>query len=311
MTINPVVPLFVLIMVAVAVITAGVVEIRRRAPAGRNRGPIWRSAGITAAALFLVLAAARPVPDTQHLGSAGIAGADEPNIFVLLDRSPAMFDADTDGRPRMAAAQDDIAALIDRYPRARFAVIGFADRPVVDWPLSADTWSLRATIATLQPYAPVPGAVDGTNPGAAATVLRYQIISATQQYSRAQNLVFYLGAGSPEYRGEIREFDPPPGSVDGGAVLSYQSSGDDATLRGIAEQIGIRYVSGAQDAALAEALAGMPQGANPDGPVAPAGPRVEIYWALALGAALLVLVELYLVLRDLRRTSVGRADVTP
>lgn len=47
------------------------------------------------------------------------------------------------GHDGTAAARDDIATLMDRYPNARFAVNSFASRLALNWPLSQDNWSLR------------------------------------------------------------------------------------------------------------------------------------------------------------------------
>ncbi len=157
----------------------------------------------------------------------------------------------------MEVARNDLEALIDRYPRARFAVIGFSSAPSLDWPLSADTWSLRPVLDTITPYAYGPDAVTLTNAGAASTVLRYQLISAVQQYPRATTLVFYLGAGAPESALPAREFVPPAEAVDGGAVLGYgtpaggripgtdieRSAVDETTLRAVADQLGVPYVA--------------------------------------------------------------------
>ena len=99
-------------------------------------------------------------------------------------------------------------------------------------------------------------------------MLRYQLISAVQQYPRATTLVFYLGAGAPESRLPAREFDPPADSVDGGAVLGYgtaaggpipgtdieRSAVDDAALRAVADQLGVPYVARSDGAPLAAVL---------------------------------------------------------
>ena len=75
---------------------------------------------------------------SQEQATVRVAGDGDPNVFLVVDRSADMRVEDlAGGRVRMAGARDDIAALIDRYPDARFAVIAFASRPSLDWPLSA------------------------------------------------------------------------------------------------------------------------------------------------------------------------------
>ncbi len=262
------------------------------------------------------------VDDQAAIRSAGDA---EPNVFLLVDRSPDMAVRDLGDRTRMDVARDDIEALIDRYPHARFAVIEFASAPALRWPLSADTWSLRPELDTVTPYSYGPDTVTQANAGAASTVLRYQLISAVQQYPRARNLVFYLGAGARQSRLPAREFDPPADSVDGGAVLGYgtatggpipgtdidRSTADEAALRAIAGQLDVPFVARSDSAPLGKVLPDGGAETRPATTVTAAGPRTETYWLPALGAAALILIELYLVLRDVRRSRLGGVEVMP
>lgn len=311
MTFQPVLPLPLLAAVAAAIVVARVVALRRLTTAGRTQAAFLRWGGVTLAALLLLVAAARPVIGSGDQGAIRAAGDGEPNVFIVVDRSADMRVEDlSGGKERMAGARDDISALIDRYPDARFAVIAFASRPSLDWPLSADTWSLRPVTSAMMPYDSAPDAVSQTNVGAAGNVLRYQLIGARQQFPRAQNLVFYLGAGAAETQVPPRQFELPEGSVDGGAVLGYGSTAiGERALRGVADQIGVPYVSRDGATPLAGALGDQGTVIGPPPPVpAPAG-RTELYWAPALGAAILVLIELYLVLLEFRRTRLASADV--
>jgi len=322
MSFEPVVPPLLLAAVAVVIVVARVAALRRLSPGTRSRGALWRWGGLTAAALLLVAAAARPVLAPED-PLTRVADPQAPNLFVLVDRSPDMAVRDgPDGASRMTTARADIAALLDRYPGARVALISFASRAALDWPLSADTWSLRPVAATLTPYAATPDAVTETNAGSAGNMLRYQLIGAVQQYPRARNLVFYLGAGAPEAALPPRDFNLPEGAVDGGAVLGYGSAAggpipgagvelsavDEATLRTVADQIGVPYAlrSSVDLASVAPAEPGDGAGATPSGGSAT---RTELYWAPAALAAVLVLVELYHVLREFRRTRQTMTDV--
>ncbi len=324
MTLHPVLPPLLLAAAAVLV-GAQVLALRPWRMSGRNRPMLWRWLFVTTAALLLVIAATRVVFTGDDDSAPRSAGDTEPNVFLVVDRSPDMAVEDIDGRSRMDVARDDLQALIDRYPRARFAVIGFASAPSLDWPLSADTWSLRPMLDTITPYAYSPDAVPQTNAGAASTVLRYQLISAVQQYPRAATLVFYLGAGAPESRLPAREFVPPEGSVDGGAVLGYGTSAggpipgtdiarstvDDTTLRAVADQLGVPFIARSAGALPTTELPEAAGGDEPTTAVATARGQTETYWLPALGAAVLILIELYFVLRDFRRSRFVSVDVAP
>ncbi|MGU3501645.1 vWA domain-containing protein [Mycobacterium sp. C31M] len=287
MTLQPALPMWLLATAAVVVLVAAL---------ARSRDRNWL---LIAAAVLLLGALLRPVIGGTDPTITRVAGDQEPNVFLLVDRS-----ADMTG-PRMAQARNDIGTLIDRYPDARFALIGFADRPSLDWPLSADTWSLRPVIDATEPYRDRPD--DLANAGAAGNILRYQLIGAMQQFPRARNLVFYLGAGTPEAAAPIREFELPPDSVDGGAVLGYGDLGE-PTLRAVADQIGVSYVSRAGASPLDDAsTAGT--GESAEVAATPAASGVELYWLFGAAAAILVLVGVYRGLRDIRRNRLDRVAV--
>jgi Ca-activated chloride channel family protein len=308
MTFHAVLPPLLLAALAAAIVLARVLVLHRKRGTGRTRTALWRWVGLTSAALLLLCAAARPVfgPDVPDV--TRLSDDNAPNVFLVVDRSPDMgIDDPVDGRSPISEARVDIVALIDRYPGARVAVIAFASRPSLDWPLSVDTWSLRTVMSALAPYASAPDATAQANVGAAANVLRYQLFGAMQQYPRAKNLVFYLGAGTLESGRPPSEFDLPEGSVDGGAVLGYGPAA--ASLRSVAEQIGVPYLSRDGRAPLADALPADPPGAAGPPLVAQVPEQAELYWGFALGAAALLLVELYLVLREFRRTRMASADV--
>ncbi|ORA23623.1 hypothetical protein BST13_34800 [Mycobacterium aquaticum] len=280
-----------MVALCAVVVLIALVVVRQRGTVGR------RIALLVGAAVLLAIAIARPV-----IGGAtpppAVAGAHDPSIFVLVDRSADMGISDGRGRTRLAAARDDIAALMDRYPNARFAVISFASRPALNWPLSQDNWSLKPVVDAIAPYASTPAQAARADVGAASTVLRYQLFSAVQQYPRAQNLVFYLGAGAPESQEQARAFDPPAGAIDGGAVLAYDAAGQ-AALQAVAGQLGVPLLTRGGDGP----LTGWAE--NPGHETAPAPAAAtgfETYWILGMGAAGLVLVELYLVLRQFVRT---------
>lgn len=325
MTFQPVLPPLLLAALAAVILIARITALRRLTSAARTRGALWRWSGLTLATLLLVATATRPVLDRGQGSVTRIADPDAPNVFVVVDRSPDMRVADdASGKSRMALAREDIATLIGRYPGARVAVISFSMRSTLDWPLSADTSSLEPLTSTFEPYASTPDAVADANAGAAGNMLRYQLIGSRQQYPLAKTLVYYLGAGAVEAQTPPREFNVPAGAVDGGAVLGYGTAGGgpipgtdvsrsaigEQALRAIAAQLGVPYVP-RSDAGPLPALPGDATDGTPSVAAArDAAEWTELYWAPAILAATLILVELYLVLREFRRTRLVSKDVT-
>jgi hypothetical protein len=324
MTCQPVLPAVVLIAIAAAVVAIRLIALSQllSQPAGRATAA-WRWCGVTLAVLLLLGAASRPGIDPGGQPAAAIApsGANV-NVLFVVDRSgDTEIDDYGDGKSRMDGIRADIDSLIDRYPQARFALIGFASRPSMDWPLSQDVWSLEPTVARLAPYGNVaPGEEDQVDAAAAANVLRYQLIAAGQQYRDSTNLVFYFGSGASGSRATQGEFDLGAGSVDGGAVFGYgvpsdaPSAPNEPGLRRISQQLGVPYVHRQGDQPIAQAAPHLGSGEvqpaeNPAASV-DVVERAELYWVLTLLAAALLLPELYLTVREFRRNRMARRDVT-
>ncbi len=295
MTFAPVVPAAALMLIAAAVVVLRLITMRSLASGPRHRwATVWRWSGLTLALLLMLIAAARPgIGHTDPHSVAAPRSGDDTNVFLLVDRSTDAADA----------VRADMQALIEAHPQSRFAVIGFAARPSLDWPLSQDAWSLQPEITALTTYAEPS---DQVNAAAAANVLRYQLIAASQQYPGSQNLVYYFGAGAPGSQAPQGDFDPVAGSVDGGAVFGRGTTLDEPALRRIADQLGVPYLGPDDDLPVTRAA--------PDDSVAQlqadGDRRTELYWVFTIVAAVLLLFESYLSIREFRRTRTPRRELT-
>ena len=312
MTFQPVLPTVVLLVVAAVVIALRLMTMRRLyATAGGRWSTVWRWSGLTLAVVLIIIAAARPGVEHGERGATAAArSADNTNVFFIVDRSPdSAVDDHDENQSRMSAIRSDIESLIDEYPGARFAMIAFASRASLDWPLSEDAWSLRPEVARLTPY---PAAAEDANAAAAANVLRYQLIGAGQRYPDSESLVFYFGSGAAGSRAPQGAFDPTAGSVDGGAVFGYGAAQNEQRLRAIAEQLGLPYVNRDDGRAIAEAAPGRGAPQVTAGATTPSGvaDRTELYWVFTSLASVLLLFDLFASIRDIRRTRLARRDVT-
>ncbi|HET6735397.1 vWA domain-containing protein [Mycobacterium sp.] len=315
MTFQPVVPQAVLIVIAVAVIVMRLITMRQLMKSSTRWATVWRWSGLTLVALLVLLAAARPgIEPVERQAAAAKQTGTNTNVFLIVDRSlDSGVDDFGDGQSRMSGIRADITALIDRYPQARFAVIAFASRPSLDWPLSDDSWTLEPVIERLYPYDESPDDDSQVNAAAAANVLRYQLIAAGQQYPDSENLVFYFGSGAAGSRAPQGGFDPLPGSVDGGAVLGYGATLNEPGLRRIAEQLGVSYAHREPGQPLTQAVPNAGTAAEPtETPATSPGvvARTELYWVFTALAALLLLFEIYLTVREFRRSRMAHRDVT-
>ncbi|SPM36046.1 Secreted protein containing bacterial Ig-like domain and vWFA domain [Mycobacterium rhizamassiliense] len=292
MTFQPLLPWAIFAVVAGALAFARLVSLRQvLVSAGTRRvRAVLRWGGITLAVLLVLVAATRPAIHEKPTPTMPAAG-ENLNVFLIVDRSV-----------EVGAENNDIAALLKQYPAARYALITFASRVALDWPLSADVWSLRPVIAA---FGSAQGGLD-VNAAAANTVLRYQLMQAAQEYPGSRNVVFYFGSGAPGSRAPQGDFDLTHGSVAGGAVLGY-GRGDainEAELRQIAGQLDVPYVHRDPGQTF--------------GPLLPEAPGIrsdtteptELYWLAALLAAALLIVEIYLSVRQFRRGRIARRDLT-
>lgn len=318
MTFQPVIPVVFLLVIAAAVVALRAMTLPPALAVGRTA--VWRWCGVSVAMTLLLIAATRPAVSIDDSDPGVTAGGADTNVFLVVDRSADSAVPDHgDGATRMAGIRDDVIALTERYPRARFAMLSFAARPAVEWPLSTDVWSLQPVVNQLAPYDGDPTQV---NAAAAATVLRYQLIAAAQQHPDSQNLVFYFGSGAGRSVAPQGEFDLTPGAgdtqlVQGGAVYGYGSREDnpdtagavlnEAALQRIAEQLGVPYLHRTADRPLPQPNTDTGRGSAG----AELATQVELYWLLTMIAAALLLTEIYLSLRDFRRTRLARQAVQP
>lgn len=349
MTFQPILPAAALIAIAAVLIVIRMVALYRvlvRAGTGRYLHVVLRWGGLTAAGLLLVLAAARPgLGPSDSRGQAQSKPAGSPtanaNVFFVIDRSvDSRVEDYVDHTSRMSGIRSDIEALMDEYPRARFAVIGFASKASLDWPLSDDVWSLKPLIKGLSAYIEVPpDAMFQVNAAAANDVLRDKLTEATQWYPGSKNLVFYFGEGAGGSRAPQGGFDLPQGAIAGGAVLGYgtaaggpikqgwvngnlsymsdpQTNGpaisgiNENTLKAIASELGVPYFhrEGGPITAVVPAVdLTSGQRSNDSAVVASiAMERTELYWVFTGLATALALGEIYLTLREFRRNRVSR-----
>jgi Ca-activated chloride channel homolog len=312
MTFDPVLPAPALGAIAVALIALRLVALRlaiRSATAsGSGRRGIRRWCAMTLAVLLVLLAAARPGTGTTAEEETPVTAQGGANVYFVVDRSADSAIEDFGGGTRMSGIRDDIQTLIGSHPGARFAVISFASRPATDWPLSSDAWSLEPVVDALNPSGDTADGSDQVNAGAAATVLRYQLIAAGQQYPTSDNLVYYFGSGAGQSSAPQGMFDTD--AVDGGAVYGYGAGPglDETALRAVAGQLGVPYVRRAAGTPLpqAETPTGQPLSSPQAAPA-----RVEFYWLLTTVAALLLLAEIYLSARELRRTRSSYREAVP
>lgn len=353
MTFQPVLPVWLLVLIALLLIGVRMTALYRvlvRTGPGRYRPVVLRWSGLTLAVLLLVVAAARPgleagdaQKNTRPPRSPG-SSTENINVFFVVDRSVDTRVEDfAEHTSRMAGIRDDITALIDQYPRARFSVVDFASKAGELWPLSDDAWSLKPLIKGLSSFTEVPeDAMFKVDAGAANDTLHDALTSARSQHQNSKNVVFYLGCGAGGSRvpqtgftlgdlvagGAVLGYGTPAGGpiprgfIDGNlAYMADQANGapltntiGETTLKALAGELGVTYYHRDKGQSISPVIPAVTADPAPDADPLQASrtvERTELYWLFSLLAGVLVLAEIYLTTRDYRRTRTAEQDVKP
>lgn len=352
MTFHPVLPAVALLVISAVVVLIRVVALYRillRTGSRRYRPVVARWSGLTVAVMMLLLAASRPGFDSDQAGplvDLNPQARVEPNlnVFFVVDRSVNSRVEDFgNGESRMAGIRSDIGAMIDEYSHARFALISYATKASMDWPLSDDATSLRSVIKGLSPYTLVaPDAIYEANAFAARDVLRDKVDEAAQIFPGSKSLVFYFGEGAPHTHAAAVSFDIARGKIAGGAVLGYgtavggpipqgwvdgkkvyqgdpegnlplNSTIDEARLKDIAGQLNVPYFHRENGQSVSGMVSVFDQTANAqqdsDRLAAQLSERHELYWVFTMLAAVLLVAEIGLTIRQYRRNRMCRRDI--
>ncbi|MEV7455812.1 VWA domain-containing protein [Pseudarthrobacter oxydans] len=228
MTLQPVLPWWLLLPLIAA--AGAVLGWQLRSPGNISRpgnsrhqsGGAGRRAGVRHALLVLLLVGAVLRPGLPG-GTAQVATADL-NVFFVVDTTTSMVAEDYgNAEPRMAGVRQDIAAIAEGLPGARFSVITFDTAAHVRMPLTTDTLALDTITSVLEPQ--VTAYAKGSSITAAREVLSERLTLARQSHPGRPRLVFYLGDGEQTSAKAPAPMDLEDGLVAGGAVLGYGTAG--------------------------------------------------------------------------------------
>ena len=247
MTLLPVLPWWILLpVIAVALLfMVWRIVLERLRPGGR--------AWVRRSVLVLLVAAAALRPGVPG-GSVQAATADL-NVFFVVDTTSSMVAEDYgNAAPRLAGVRQDIMAIAEELPGARFSVITFDTEARVRMPLTADTSALETITAILEPQVTV--YAKGSSITAAREVLAERLSAARDSHPGRPRLVFYLGDGEQTSATEPAPLTLDDGLVAGGAVLGYgtSSGGRMKENTGMESDAGSPYIQDFTGGAVRDAL---------------------------------------------------------
>lgn len=264
-------------------------------------------------------------PSSQEVG----VGVD---VFLVVDRTGSMVAEDyVDGSTRLSGVQQDLPALVQAVPGARYSILSWDSSATRQLPLSSDGQAVRSWADTLRQEPTAQSR--GSNVGRPVELLADALQSAAEAQPNHVRLVFFLSDGESTDDEEVPSYASMASLVDGGAVLGYgtpeggrmrkddgsgyitDSSGaeavsviDEAALQTVATELGIPYVHrvGPDQAQLTD-LVGDVQG---ESELRAEGRQIMIWnpvvWPAAIVLTLILLVEAWLLVRGwvpMRRTS--------
>ncbi|MEU4014116.1 VWA domain-containing protein [Microbacterium sp. NPDC028030] len=268
--------------------------------------------------LVLVLACATMLLRPGIPGGATQTLATDTDIVLVVDTTASIVAEDwADDEPRLDGIREDVRALIEEYPGARFALITSDAAAELRMPLTTDTTALMGSLDVLRPE--VTSQSRGSSVGVAAPLLSETLASAASSSPDRSRMVFYFGDGEQTVESEPESFSASAEYTDAGAVFGYgtveggpmrittggvsddgadyiQYEGSDAlsvidetNLEAIGEQLGVDYQHRTAD--VAPVLPEAPSTTTNYAESGEVGNVTELYWIAALVALLVLGVE--------------------
>jgi Ca-activated chloride channel family protein len=318
MTFTPVIPapaLFVVFLVLAGWAIAGIAR-----ATSRSERQAW--VGRILMVVLLLLVAVRPALPSTGSGSSASGGLE---IYFAVDTTSSMAAEDYAGKQqRLIGAKTDIAAIATALPGAQYSLVTFDATAVQRVPLTKDVSALASAVSVMTQEVTVYSR--GTSIDEPVDVLVDILTHARDANPGNDRVVFYLGDGEHTSSTPPGNFDPIAALVSGGAVLGYGTSEggrmlefdgfadehstvdyikdysknppvdavskiDEAALRDIADELGVRYANRAQYSPIDDVVAGIDVGDIRVENLPERGP-VEVYWIFAIALGALVLAEL-------------------
>ena len=270
--------------------------------------------------LVLVLACAVLLLRPGIPGGATQTLATDTDVVLVVDTTASIVAEDWgDVEPRLDGIRDDVRALVEQYPGARFALITSDAAAQLRVPLTTDTTALMGSLEVLRPE--VTSQSRGSSIGIAAPLLAETLASAAEASPDRSRMVFYFGDGEQTVDTPPESFDSSAkytdaggvfgyGTVEGGpmrittgdvsdtggsAYIQYQGSDalsviDETNLKAIADQLGVDYQHRTADAA--PTLPAAPTTTTDYAQSGEVGNVTELYWIAAIVIVAILGVEL-------------------
>jgi len=213
---QPVLNIFLLLLLCAPVAVFAVLALIRRPASGSTAAhrALW------AMRLVLLLSCVVMLLRPGIPGGATQTLATDTDIVLVVDTTASIVAEDwDDGRPRLDGVREDVRAIVEEYPGARFALITSDAAAELRMPLTTDTTALVGSLDVLRPE--VTSQSRGSSIGIAATLLEQTLASAAESSPDRSRMVFYFGDGEQTVSSDPESFAASAPYTDAGAVFGY------------------------------------------------------------------------------------------
>lgn len=266
--------------------------------------------------LLLVLMALRP-------GWGTVAADDRPSdleVLVFVDRTTSMSALDWDGdRPRLTGVREDVTALMEALPAARFTLTTFGKDVRTELPSTRDVKLIDDTLSLLPREEVFAGA--GSLVDRPLDFMHEMLTELQEEQPERRRVVVLMTDGENTADGAQRSFAVLEPLVDAGVVLGYGtedgglmpldekvaeagwvvdpatgqpalSRPDEDNLRTVAREIGVPYLHRTEPGDLEDLTEGWEKFSSEADEEAQSKAKLELTWLLALALLGVVLLDL-------------------
>lgn len=180
----------------------------------KGQRPVWVLRVLIAVACVAVLL--RPGVPGGELQTL----ATDTDVVLVVDTTASITAEDWgENQPRLDGVRDDIRALVEAYPGARFALITFDSEAILRLPLTTDTSAVMSALDVMTPE--VTAFSKGSSIGSAHALLVQTLQRAAEASPDRARMAFYFGDGEQTVSTNPETFAGAASYLSGGAVLGY------------------------------------------------------------------------------------------
>ena len=314
MIFNPILPIYIIIILAISILAVGVICIIKKKY--RNFSSLRRILIL----VFLLITLLRP----SFAGGESQQASIDVTLYFIIDNTNSMYVEDANGKTRMSALKKDVTKIIQSFPGAHYSIYTQDTMSYVMLPVTTDLSAAMSGIDSLN--AKDTRKSVGSDLNDLIVFAQEGIKNYDKKHPESQSIVIFMSDGETTTESadavKFGNFDTAStgvvigyGSIDGGKVPNISKDADSTTeaqgylvcnsgelciskinedyLKKIASNCGFKYVHSENgiDASLVEDFKNIAKSKVKVSSNRSAASYVELYWIFALVVLILLLCE--------------------